>query len=162
MSRHLMSAVAVGVGIVVLGLGGAATADISSSTVIATFRGQIVVSHDELPEGKNDKDTIAKIKAASLKELVGEPAADVTQWHFHYTAFLNKTGASSLKMEFVTDDKDARLAADKQLEGVDPKSGVLTGDITIDEDEGLAKGKSYSIELFAGSTLVAKQTVAFK
>jgi hypothetical protein len=134
-----------------------------STSVISTFRGQFVVSHDELPEGKNDKDTIAKIKQASLTELSGEPAGDVTAWHFHYTAFLTRTGASSLKMEFITDDAKHNLAADKQLEGVDPKSSVLTGDITIDEDEGLAKGKRYSVELVAGgSTVVSKQSVLFK
>jgi hypothetical protein len=159
MSRHVISAAVLGLVL----LGGTATADLSSNAVISTFRGQFVVSHDELQEGKNDKETINKIKAASLKELVGEPAADVTQWHFHYTAFLTKNGASSLKMEFLTDDKDARLAADKRLEGVNPKDAVLSGDITIDEDEGLAKGKSYAIELIApGNVVVARQTIAFK
>jgi len=155
MSRIVISALLVGA------LAAVAHAELSAN-VIAQFRGQLVISKDELPEGKNDKDTVSKIKAAALKELVGEKAADVTQWHFHYTAFLTKTGASSLKMEFLTDDKDHRLAADKQLEGVDPKSGVLSGDITIDEDEGLAKGKTYVIELASGGTVVAKATVAFK
>jgi hypothetical protein len=138
-----------------------ARADLSAN-VISQFRGQLIVSHDELPEGKNDAETVKKIKAVALKELVGEKAADVTQWHFHYTAFLSKTGASSLKMEFLTDDKDHRLAADKQIVDVDPKSGVLSADITIDEDEGLAKGKSYVIELASGSTVVARTTIAFK
>nr|HEX4317577.1 hypothetical protein [Kofleriaceae bacterium] len=156
MTRHLMSAAVVGV--LVLGAT-AARADLSNN-VIGSFRGQVVVSKDELPEGKNDADTIKKIKAAALTELVGEPAGDVTAWHFHYTAFLSRTGATSLKMEFVI---DGRLAADKQLEGVDPKSSVLSGDITIDEDEGLAKGKKYSVELVAGgNNVVAKQTVLFK
>jgi hypothetical protein len=146
----------------VLLLGGPASADFSNS-VISTFRGQLVVSKDELPEGKNDQDTINKIKAVALKELVGEPAADVTQWHFHYTAFLTRTGAATLKMQFVTNDKDEKLAADKTLDGIDPKSGVLTGDITIDEDEGLAKGKTYVIELVtSGNQVVAKQPILFK
>ena len=39
----------------------------------------------------------------------------------------------------------SKLAADKQLDGIDPKSAVLTGDISINEDEGLAKGKTYTI-----------------
>ena len=43
-------------------------------------------------------------------------------------------------MEFIKGDK---LAADKQLDGIDPKSAVLSGDITINEDEGLAKGNTY-------------------
>jgi hypothetical protein len=116
-----------------------------SRGVIATFRGQLVVSKDELPEGKSDKDTITKIKAAQLKELVGTPKAAVTGWHFHYTAFVNRGGSTQLKMMFYTDDKDHRYVADQRLDGVDPKSSVLSGDISIDEDEGLTKGKSYII-----------------
>jgi len=135
-----------------------AFADVSRG-VISAFRGQIVITKDDLPEGKNDKETISKIKAVQLKELAGEPKGDVTAWHFHYTAFLTKTGASSLKLEFM---KDGKLAADQQLNGVDPKSGVLTGDIAIDEDEGLAKGKTYQLELVAGSTVVAKTTLTMK
>jgi hypothetical protein len=139
----------------------AAPAFAMSNGVISAFRGQLIVSKDEIPEGKNDHDTIAKIKSAQLKELTGDPHGDVMVWNFHYTAFLSKTGASSLKLEFLT-EKDQRLSADKKLDGVDPKSGVLTGDITIDEDEGLAKGKTYEVELVAGSTTVAKTTVTFK
>lgn len=139
----------------------AAFADVSQA-VISSFRGQLVVSKDELPDGKGDKDTVAKIKAVQLHELVGGTGEEVTHWHFHYTAFLSKAGSSSLKLEFITDDKDKKLQADKQLEGVDPKSNVLSGDIAIDEDEGLVKGKTYSVEVVSGSTIVAKSTVTFK
>ena len=150
MSRRLLSAAVISTALI------ASTVYAMSNSVISAFKGQLVVSKDELPEGKNDKDTIAKIRAAQLKELKGEPHGDVSAWNFHYTAFLTKTGATHLKMEFL---KDGRLSADKQLDGVDPKNGVLAGDITIDEDEGVAKGKTYTIELAAGSTVVAKTTV---
>jgi hypothetical protein len=139
----------------------AAPALAMSSNVISTFRGQLIVSKDEIPEGKNDHDTIAKIHSAQLKELTGTPQNDVTIWNFHYTAFLSKTGATALKMNFLT-GQEHRLSADKQLDGVDPKSNVLTGDIQIDEDEGLAKGKTYDVEILAGNTTVAKATVTFK
>src|SRR6478609_9857759 len=76
-----------------------------SKPVITAFKGQVVVSSDELPTGKNDKDTIAKIKKAQVKELTGTANDDVTSWNFHYTAFLSKTGAKNLKMEFVKGDK---------------------------------------------------------
>jgi hypothetical protein len=52
--------------------------------------------------------------------------------------------------------------ADKQLDGIDPKSGVLTGEISINEDEGLAKGSTYNIQLVSGSTVVAKTTLIMK
>jgi len=130
-----------------------------SRTVISAFHGQLVVTKDDLPEGKNDKDTIAKIKAAQLKSVEGSPKGDVTGWNFHYTAFLTKTGATHLKLEFMNGDK---LAADQQLDGVDAKSSVLTGDISIDEDEGLAKGKTYTVQVMNGSSVVAKTTLTMK
>jgi hypothetical protein len=156
MTRYVMSTV-----VVALLAGGIASADISSRSVIATFKGQLVISKAELSEGKNDKDTIARIKAEKVSELKGEQVADVTQWNFHYTAFLTKTGNSALKMEFYRDGK--QYSADKRLDGIDPKSVVLTGQITIDEDEGLSKGKSYVIKLVGpGDSVVASTTIAMK
>jgi hypothetical protein len=156
MMRYLMSTL-----VVAVVAGGIANADISSRNVISAFKGQLVVSKAELSEGKNDKETITKIKSESLKELKGEDVNDVTQWNFHYTAFLTKTGNASLKMEFYKDGK--QYAADKRLDGIDPKSAVLTGQITIDEDEGLAKGKTYTVKLVGpGDSVVATTTLSMK
>jgi hypothetical protein len=139
----------------VLVLGGIAQADMSRG-VIAAFRGQLVISKGDLPEGKNDKDTIAKIKKEKVSELVGTAQEDVQYWNFHYTAFLSKTGNATLKMEFYRDGK--QFVADKTLDGVDPKSTVLSGDIAINEDEGLSKGKAYVIKLVAGKNTVVATT----
>lgn len=136
-------------------IGGVASADMTRG-VIAAFKGQLVVSKAELPEGKNDKDTISKIKAAKLTALTGTVQEDVTYWTFHYTAFLSKTGNSTLKMEFYKDGK--QFVADKTLDGVDPKSAVLSGDIQINEDEGLSKGKAYVVKLVAGKNTVVATT----
>lgn len=145
MSRNLMSAAVIA--LAVIAAGSTASADMSKA-VINAFRGQLVISSQELPEGKNDKETIAKIKAAKLSALTGEAQEDVTYWNFHYTAFLSKTGNTKLKMEFYN---GKQLAADKTLDGIDPKSAVLTGQISINEDEGLAKGKTYTIKLVTAS-----------
>lgn len=139
------------------GWGGVAAADVSRN-VISAFKGELVITKGELPEGKNDKDTIAKIKSERLKELSGEPKGDVTAWHFHYTAFLAKTGATQLKMEFYTNDKDKKFVADNRLDGVDPKTPVLSGEISIDEDEGLSKGKPYLIKLVTDKDVVVAST----
>lgn len=141
-------------------IGGVANADMSRG-VIAAFKGQLVISKTDLPEGKNDKDTISKIKAAKVTTLEGSAQEEVTYWNFHYTAFLSKMGNSTLKMEFYRDGK--QFVADKTLDGVDPKSAVLTGDISINEDEGLAKGKAYVIKLVAGkNTVVATANLLMK
>ena len=121
MSRRAMSAAAVAVALLVA-TSTPVFADMSRG-VIAAFKGQLIISKGELPVGKNDKDTIAKIKKEQIKEIKGEAQEDVTYWHFSYTAFLTKTGSKNLKMEFL---KAGKLAADKQLDGIDPKSAILT------------------------------------
>ena len=154
-SRRLMSAAVLVVAAV--GWGGIASADVSRN-VIAAFKGDLVITKGELPEGKTEKDTITKIKTERIKELTGEAKDDVVYWHFHYTAFLSKPGSSLLKMEFYTNDKDKKFVADNRLDGVDPKSTVLSGDISINEDEGLSKGKAYTIKLVNDKDVVVAST----
>jgi hypothetical protein len=160
MSRRVISICAAAVlAVAVLATSTPSYADMTK-TVIAAFKGQLIISKGELPVGKNDKETIQKIKKEQLKEITGTAQEDVTSWYFSYTAFLSKTGAKNLKMEFL---KGGKLAADKQLDGIDPKSGVLTGDISINEDEGLAKGNTYTIQLVnSGGAVVSKTTLIMK
>lgn len=161
MHSHRLSAVVVFAAMlaVVLGWGSAASAEISKN-VIAAFKGDFVITKGELPDGKTEKETIAKIKSERLKELTGEDRDKVVYWTFHYTAFLSKTGATQLKLEFYS---DKRLMADKRLEGVDPKSVVLSGEISINEDEGLLKGKPYVIKLVTDKdVVVASSTLVMK
>jgi hypothetical protein len=160
MSRRVISISAAAVlAVAVLATSTPSYADMTKQ-VIAAFKGQLIISKGELPVGKNDKETIQKIKKEQLKEITGTAQEDVTSWYFSYTAFLSKTGAKNLKMEFL---KGGKLAADKQLDGIDPKSGVLTGDISINEDEGLAKGNTYQIQLVtSGGTVVSKTTLIMK
>jgi hypothetical protein len=136
---------------------GDASAEISRG-VLTAFKGELVVTKGDLPEGKSEKATIAKIKAERLKEITGEPKGDVTSWRFHYTAFLSKAGSSQLKLEFYTNDKDKKFVADNRLDGVDPKLTVLSGDIQIDEDEGLSKGKAYLVKLVNDKDVVVAST----
>ena len=118
MSRRMMSAAVLAATLAVSAQ--PVFADVSRS-VISAFRGQLVITKDELPEGKNDKDTIAKIKAAQLKSIEGTPKGDVTGWNFHYTAFLTKAGATTLKVNFLN---GKQLSAD-----------LAKADGTVDEAE---------------------------
>jgi hypothetical protein len=153
MSRHLMSAAVLAVA-VMAAQPRAVFAEVSHN-VISAFRGQVVITKDDLPEGKNDKETISKIKAVQLRELTGTKNDDVTFWHFHYTAFLKTTGSTQLTLEFMN---GKQLSANQRLEGVDAKSGVLSGDISINEDEGLAAGKTYTVQLVTGKDVVVATT----
>jgi hypothetical protein len=155
--RRLLSAAVLVAAAVAGGRSGIASADLSK-VVIAAFKGELVITKGELPEAKTDKDTVAKIKTERIKELTGEAREDNVYWHFHYTAFLTKPGASLLKMEFHTNDKDKKFVADKRLEGVDPKATVLSGDISISDDDGLAKGTSYIIKLVNDKDAIVAST----
>jgi hypothetical protein len=119
-----------------------------SPRVIAAFKGQIVVTADAVEAGATDKATIEAYKKARLKEVKGEPNnEEVQSWHFFYTAFLNgKAASSDLKLEFYSGDK---LVADQGLTGADTSAGVLTGRVDISEDDGPAKGKTYTLKLIA-------------
>lgn len=122
----------------------AAHADLSKK-VVSAFKGQILVTEGALTPGASDKETIAAFKKQRIKELRGESNDDkVTTWQFHYTAFLKDSGAKSLSLEFRADDK---TSASHSIEGADPKQNVLEGDITMTEDDGLSKGKTYTLQL---------------
>ena len=125
----------------------AARADVSPK-VIAAFKGQIVVTADDVEAGATDKATIDAYKKARLKEVKGEPnGEDVQAWHFSYTAFLtSKPASADLKLEFYVGDK---YVADQRLTGVDAQSQVLTGHIDISEDDGPAKNKTYTLKMVA-------------
>lgn len=138
-----------------------------SKKVIAAFKGQIVVTAGDLPEGTDETQTIAAIKKAQLTSINGEKnAEDVVTWAFRYTAFLNKAGPTSLKIAFFTNDKKKKYVADQRLDGVDPKSPVLVGEVVITEDDGLSKGQSYLVKLVASAgakdTVLAQTTLTVK
>ncbi|HVV88370.1 MAG TPA: hypothetical protein VHE35_35250 [Kofleriaceae bacterium] len=123
----------------------AARADMSKK-VIAAFKGKILVTQGPLEQSGDDKSTIAAFKKAAMTTIKGEQNGnDVQEWEFNYTAFLTKPGATSLKLEFY--NEAGQYVADQTLTDVDPKMTVLQGDISINEDDGLAKGKKYTIKL---------------
>jgi hypothetical protein len=121
-----------------------ADADMSKK-VIAAFKGKLLVTSSPLEMQGDDKTTIAAFKKLALTEVKSQIGADdVPTWTFTYNAFLSKTGATSLKLEFYD---GSNYSADKQLTGVDPKLTVLQGDIEITEDDNITKGKSYTLKL---------------
>jgi hypothetical protein len=145
------------IGFVLLSAASPAYADFSKK-VTGTFKGQIVLSKDALATGdaKQDKATIDGIKKAKLLELDGTDNEKVMTWQFHYTAFLAKAPQANLKLKFF--DKAGNYVADQSLTGVDLKSTVLSGDITISEDEGLTRSKPYTLKLVTDKELVLAST----
>ena len=108
-----------------------------------------------LESAGDDKATIASFKKKALTSITGSMNGnDVMEWTFNYTAFLSKSGMTTLKLEFYDGDK---YAADQTLTGVDPKGSVIEGDVTINEDDGLARGKKYTLKLTG--TLKGKEVI---
>lgn len=138
-----------------------AQADMSKK-VIAAFKGKIIVSNSPLENLGDDKATIAKIKKDQLTSVVGAPGGDdVYAWSFVYTAFLTKaSGTTTLTLEFYDGTK---YVADQKLTGVDPKMTVLEGEVSITEDDGLTKGKKYTVKMVKGeNTVLASTTLEMK
>ncbi len=133
--------------LIALAIGLSATpahADLSKK-VIAAFKGKILVTKSPLEMVGDDKTTIAHFKKETLTSITGQSGSDdVWTWNFVYTAFLNKTGATSLTLEFYD---GANYSANKTLTGVDPKMTVLEGDVEITEDDNITKGKTYTLKL---------------
>ncbi|HVU50418.1 MAG TPA: hypothetical protein VHL80_07010 [Polyangia bacterium] len=131
--------------------------------VVAAFKGKIVLSRAAVGEGANDKDTIARLKAAQLTELAGKPGDDGESWTFHYMAFLRKTGNVGLRLQFVSAELDRRLAAEIAIPIPDVDSPVLAGELTVGESRGLSRGKAYLLKLVNDKgEVVAKTSATFK
>ncbi|HVX93953.1 MAG TPA: hypothetical protein VHK47_03490 [Polyangia bacterium] len=131
--------------------------------VVAAFRGKVVLTRGPLPKGANDKDTIAKIKAAQVAELTGTPGDEGQTWTFHYAVFPKKTGNVALKLQFVSGELDGRLAAETSLSIFDVDSPSLQGTLTIGESRGLTRGKAYQLRVVNDKgEVVAKTSAIFK
>jgi len=142
-----------------LAAGGIARAALSDG-VVAAFKGKLVLTRAAVGEGANDKDTIAKLKAAQLTELAGKPGEDGQSWTFHYTAFLKKTGNVGLKLQFVSAEADGRLANETSIPIPDVELPVLAGYLTVGESRGLTRGKAYLLKLVNDKGEVVAKTSA--
>lgn len=128
-------------------LAGVVHADVSKK-VQKTFAGDILITDTALPEASDSPDeTIALYKKSAVKVLKHQQGSDdVASWSFYYTAFMKKPpGVSEMSLDFYA--PGGKYVANKRLMGISPKIPVLTGFLSITEDDGLTRGKEYSIRL---------------
>ena len=145
MNRRVLTTLML-VAALVLGVG-VAGADVGKK-VIATFKGQVLISDKAFVADTNDKTTIAAFKKQRVSSVKGEKnAEDVVSWTFSYAAFPSRLGATELKLEFY--NPGGKYVADRRLIDVDPKDPLLVGDISISEDDGPAAGTTYTLKLVA-------------
>ncbi len=131
--------------------------------VVAAFRGKIVLTRAAVAPGASDKETIAKLRAAQLAEIVGASTDDGQVWRFHYAAFLKKAGNVALKMRYISGEQDRRTVTETAIPIPDVDSAVLTGDLSVSERQGLERGKAYVLQLLNDKgEIVAKASAIFK
>jgi hypothetical protein len=134
-----------------------------SEGVVAAFRGKIVLTRAAVAPGVNDKETIAKLRAATLAELAGASTDDGLVWRFHYAAFLKKAGNVSLKLRYISGEQDRRTVTEAAIPIPDVDSAVLAGDLSVSERQGLERGKAYVLQLVNDKgDIVAKTSVILK
>jgi hypothetical protein len=146
---------------VVLLAGALAHAGVSKK-VQAKFRGQILVTTEELPdtEGMSDVEAAQVLKKLDQSKIVGSDGGEVKSWTFYYTAFLKQpAGTKDLSLDFHKTDKDKTYAANSRLT-VDPGLTIIMGRLTIDENEGPNPGTTY--DLFLRGKLKGKEVVLAK
>ena len=125
-------------------------ADVSKN-VEKAFRGKILITEEPLPPpGETDAKTIEAYKKAQAKAIESVAGDGSNEWTFLFTAFLSKPPkVDSVSMDFFTADKAKLYVANKRFTGIDGKSTVLSSKVSISEDDGLVKGKTYVIKLTA-------------
>lgn len=141
--------VAVVISAIALGAGGVAIAGYGKK-VEKTFRGQILITADQLnlSAGDSDADAIKHCKKARLKVVTSDEEDGVATWQFYYTAFFKRHPTSgTVSLDFYTDDKDKLYVANKKMTGVDPKLKTLQAHVVITEDDGLNPGRKYIVKL---------------
>jgi hypothetical protein len=125
-----------------------AAAQECTAKVKAAFKGQLIVTDQQLDLGGESADVIAAVKKKNLTVIKSEEIEDTPTWGFFFTAFMNRSaGAKSISLDFYTDDGERRYVANKKLDGIDPSITMIQHNVMITEDDGLNIGKRYIVKL---------------
>lgn len=113
------------------------------------FRGQILITDAPLPEEVSAKDGVKIYKKLAKTSLKGEDLDGVMSWTFFYTAFLKKAPKTGdLTLDFHTADKEKLYVANKRLQ-INGNVTIISGKITITEDDGPNRNRTYHLILRA-------------
>ncbi len=136
-----------------------AEADLSKA-VQKKFRGKILVTTDILPTfEESDAETIKAYNKLNQSVVKSFNQDGLATWSFHFMAFMKKKPKTTqLSLDFYTTDKEKLFVADKRLAGVDPTLTLLSSRVEINEDDGLNKGRTYTVKL---TGKVGKREVTF-
>ena len=137
------------IAVVVLALGSLVAHAGISIAVYKAFKGSILISKVQLPHKyDDDQTTIKAFQKAQLKKLGHEKLDGLATWSFHYLAFMKRNSpVSQLSFDFYV---GKNYVASKRI-SVDTSTKILSGLITMTEDDNLSAGKQYQVKLVAES-----------
>ena len=140
--------IALAVSLLALAVSTSARADITKK-VQSKFKGQIIITEEPLPEVGDAKQGIAVVKKLNQSSVKGDEIEGVMSWTFYYTAFLKKPPKTSdLTLDFHTADKENLYVANNRLQ-VNGNINIIEGRITITEDDGPSRNRTYNLILRA-------------
>jgi len=140
--------IAMAVSLLTLAMSASARADLPKK-VQAKFKGQIIITDEPLPEVGDAKEGVGIIKKLDKSSLKGDEEDGVMSWTFYYTAFLKKAPkGGELSLDFHTADKENLYVANKRLQ-IKGTLTIIEGRITITEDDGPSRNKTYNLILRA-------------
>lgn len=116
------------------------------------FNGKILISAEELPapDPEDAKATIKAYRKANLDTIESTSDAGTASWYFYFTAFAKtKPKATTLALEFYTDDSEKLFVAEKRLNGADPSLQIISSKVSITEDDNLNRKRRYVVKLVA-------------
>lgn len=119
-------------------------------TVQKAFNGEILITEVSFRavagSGVELIETLEKARLHELEPL--DSTSSTLMWGFHFIAFLDRAPRiGELSLDFYTTDGSGRYVTSQRLMGIDPAIRILSGDVTLSEDDGLRPGATYRVKL---------------
>jgi hypothetical protein len=115
--------------------------------VTMVFRGQLVDLFEMPPVSLPVKDLIAKIKKQRRMEFGAQLDRDPARWAMQFLAFPTRRPVGQVSIEFWEIGTERRWLASHDISEPFPAAACVRLVVNMDEDDGLVKGRTYSVEL---------------
>lgn len=125
-----------------------------ASAAYKKFKGQIIVSDQEIPaDWESDQAMVAGLKKLHRTKV----AKQGETWRFYFMGFLQKkAGAPQINLVFYDVSKKRTYVSNKEI-NIDPGSNIVVADVEVSEEDGIQPGKTYEVVL--GRMVGGKETV---
>jgi hypothetical protein len=137
--------VALALGLVTIGSAAAEP----SAAVQKKLKGKMYLAEESFVlDGDDDAEVIKNIQKQSKASLAHRAEGENAIWHVAFVAFLGKKpGVTQVSVDFY--DGKNTYVANKRMSGVSADIPVLASEFDISEDDGLTRGKPYTVKLSA-------------